>query len=112
MLKEVKEQLEKKLGTHFDYFLCHIYTTGEDYIPWHNDRESMDGDIASVSFGATRKFRLRKVEETTGYEKEYKMKNGDMIHMLEGCQRAYKHCVPVEKKIKEPRINLTFRKIS
>lgn len=109
-LSAIKEKVEKFLETNYDYCLVHIYRDGTDTIGWHNDKEALNTDIASLSLGATRKFRFRKIGETSGWEKEFLLQNGDLLHMKTGCQRNYKHTVPVEKTVKEPRINLTFRK--
>jgi alkylated DNA repair dioxygenase AlkB len=111
ILQEIKRAIEKEFKTTFDYCLVHVYRNGEDYISWHNDKEALDSDIVSISFGATRKFRFRKIDETNGWDAEYSLKSGDLIYMHSGCQRKYKHTVPIEKKVKESRINLTFRKV-
>lgn len=95
-----------------DYCLLHFYRNGNDTLDYHNDKESIDEIVYSISFGATRKFRFRKLGETKGFEKEFLLNNGDMIIMKKGCQRIYKHCVPVEKKVKDLRINMTFRYLS
>ena len=110
IISEIRTVIEKFLETKYDYCLVHIYRDGNDNIGWHNDKEALDSDIASVSFGATRKFRFRKIGQTTGFAEEILLNNGDLVHMKIGCQRRFKHCVPVEKKVKNPRINLTFRK--
>lgn len=94
-----------------DYCLVHRYGHGAASIMWHNDKEALDSDIFSISFGATRKFRLRSMWQTTGFQKEFLLHSGDLIWMKTGCQRKYKHCVPKELKVKAPRINLTFRTI-
>lgn len=110
MISKIHFNVELKLKTNYDYCLCHIYRDGKDEINWHADRESLNLDIASVSFGACRKFRLRTKDKTKGHDFEYNLGSGDLFHMLEGCQKVYKHCVPKESTVKEPRINLTFRK--
>lgn len=111
IIKSIKDTLEKEFGTYFDYCLAHYYPTGSSSIAWHNDKEALETDVISVSFGATRKFRFRKMGDTKGYCKEFNLSSGDLLHMLNGCQKIYEHTVPVEKKVTEPRINLTFRKI-
>lgn len=110
VLVSIKDIIEKRFDTYYDYCLVHIYRDGKDVINYHNDREAMTTDICSVSFGATRKFRFRKIGEKTGYETQLLLKSGDLLHMKDGCQKIYKHCVPQEKKVTEMRINLTFRK--
>lgn len=110
IIYNIKLNIEEKLQTHFDYCLVHIYRNGDDMIAYHNDKEALDTDIASVSFGATRKFRMRNIGETKGYTAEFQLESGDLFYMHNGCQRKYTHSVPQEKKVKLPRINLTFRK--
>jgi len=93
----------------FDYALLHLYRTGDDTISWHSDREGRTSHIASVSLGATRKFRFRRMGETKGFEEEYELESGACVIMKPSCQHNYLHCVPVEKRVKEPRLNITFR---
>src|SRR5690606_11798290 len=38
---KLKEEIEKKFHTQFDYVLSHIYEDGEANIGWHNDKESL-----------------------------------------------------------------------
>lgn len=106
----IKIYLEIMLETHFDYCLAHIYRDGNDIIHWHSDKEALYSDVVSVSFGATRKFRLREKGQTKGYKYQFELGNADIFHMLNGCQNVYEHSVPLEKTIKDARINLTFRK--
>lgn len=110
-ISTIKEIIEKYMKTYYDYCLVHIYRDGNDNIGWHNDEEALNTDVVSVSFGNTRKFRFRKIGKTSGWETEIFLNGGDLLHMKNGCQRQYKHCVPVEKSIKGMRINLTFRKL-
>jgi len=115
LLVEIKKKVEERLSQKFDYVLVHIYEDGTDYIGYHNDKEALTTTIASASFGATRKFRFRKMRETKGWDKEFSLSSGDLLVMYgpsdkkRGCQQMYKHSVPIERKIKSPRINFTFR---
>jgi hypothetical protein len=110
LIEYIKTKLEMYLNTNFDYCLAHYYGNGQKSINWHNDRESIKKDVVSVSFGATRKFRFREIGQKQGWIKEFHLAHGDVFHMLGGCQEEFEHCVPVEKCVLEPRINLTFRK--
>jgi len=105
----LKKLVETYCGREVDYCLAHIYTDGSATIGWHNDSEALKSDVLSLSFGAPRKFRFRKIGTTKGWEHEQVLGNGDLFHMHRGCQEVYEHCVPVETKIKGSRINLTFR---
>lgn len=106
IISNIREILEEEFSLKFEYCLAHYYPNGEANIGWHNDKEALDTDVVSVSFGATRKFRIKRINEE--YE-EFLLKGGDVFHMKKGCQRKYKHTIPVEKKVKDARINLTFR---
>lgn len=108
-LELIRKDVSKFLDIEFNGVLCNWYENGEKNIGWHSDSESgMDiHHIASISLGATRKFRLRSKE--TKEQFEYALPHGSLIYMHSDCQKKYKHCVPKEKKIIEGRLNLTFR---
>ena len=110
MVSRIKNVAESYNGDSFAYALVHIYRDGTDVIGWHNDREALNTPVLSLSFGATRKFRIRGIDETKGWEDELDLEPGSLVYMKPGMQRRYKHCVPQQKRVKGPRINLTFRK--
>jgi alkylated DNA repair dioxygenase AlkB len=62
--------------------------------------------IASVSFGATRRFDLR---HRDGGQLSLDLEDGSVLLMVGELQQHWKHQIPVQRKIKAPRINLTFR---
>jgi hypothetical protein len=103
---------ESKIDDQISYLLCHIYRDGKDTIGYHRDREALYRPVISLTFapnGVCRKFRFRNIGEKSGFTHEFKLSHGDLLIMKAGCQRKYKHSVPVEKTITKPRINLTFR---
>ena len=116
-LDEIRTIVEKITGQIFDYVLVHLYENGKSGISWHNDSEAHRSYIASLSLGATRKFRFKEIGKRTGYDYEFSLKSGDLLVMNKrgpendfiGCQDKFYHTVPQESKLKEPRINLTFR---
>ena len=62
-LLKLKQLVEARTGDRFNSALCNCYRDGLDSMGWHADDEShyLPGSaIASVSFGATRDFVLRK----------------------------------------------------
>jgi hypothetical protein len=109
LVSQIKDYLEAKFNLRFDYCLAHIYPDGQAGIPYHNDKEALDTSVVSVSFGASRFFRFRLIGQTKGFIRQFNLENGDVFHMLEGCQRKLEHSVPEQKTIKGSRINLTFR---
>jgi len=104
-----REELEKLTKVKYDYVLVHLYPTGESSIGFHSDSEALHSSVASISLGATRRMKFRKLGETKGCLQEFSLAHGDLLIMEEGCQRKYVHQIPKEKKVKEPRINMTWR---
>ena len=107
--ENIKERLEERMGHSFDYVLFHIYSDGTASIGYHNDKESLNGEVVSVSLGQRRKFRIRTPGQTVGYLREYLLGEGDLFVMKKGMQRKYIHGVPKELRVKEKRLNWTFR---
>lgn len=108
IVNDIKKFLDSDVRPNFDiihYVLAHIYRTG-------TDREALSTPVISITFapqGITRKFRFREIGKKSGWVKEFQLGHGDLLVMKKGCQRKYKHSVPVEKTISNQRINLTFR---
>lgn len=97
----------------FNSVLLNLYRDGNDKVSWHADDEPELGEnpvIASVSLGATRRFDLKhKKEEAEKIQIE--LPSGSLIVMLGGLQHHWTHQIPVQKRVKQSRINLTFRTI-
>jgi len=107
----LKENIEKITIVNFNSVLMNWYRDGEDYINWHTDAEKELGQnpvIASVNFGATRRFLIRRNDDNS-IKLEFPLKHGTLLIMSGELQHHWQHSVPKEKKIKESRINLTFR---
>jgi alkylated DNA repair dioxygenase AlkB len=80
---------------------------------WHSDGEKelkKDGSIASMSFGAVRKFTFKHRE--TAEKVEVVLEHGSLLEMAGTCQTHWLHRLPPTKKVTQPRINLTFRTIA
>lgn len=105
-----KEEIERFTNEKYDYVLVHLYEDGKSSIAWHNDKEALSTPVASISLGATRRMLFRNLGETKGFIKEFQLAHGDLLIMEEGCQRKYSHTIPKQLKIKEKRINMTWRK--
>ena len=107
---ELKQKLEKKLNTQFNGCLLNLYDSGEIGMTWHSDNEpelDTGGIIASLSFGATRTFQLK--HKQTGEKIDIKLETGSLLLMDMESQVYWLHQLKKEIKVKEPRINLTFR---
>jgi alkylated DNA repair dioxygenase AlkB len=66
--------------------------------------------IASLSFGATRTFRLRS-RTTRAAALPLDLVHGSLLVMAGDTQRLYQHALPKRAGVAAPRINLTFRRI-
>ena len=79
---------------------------------WHSDDEAVLGDnpdIASLSFGATRKFAFR--HKADGEKVALFLQHGQLIVMRGATQAHWQHAILKSRKIHAPRVNLTFRTI-
>ena len=59
----LKDRLEEVTGIMFNSMLANLYRDGHDSVAWHSDDEPSLGQnptIASLSFGDTRNFEMRK----------------------------------------------------
>ena len=64
-LIEIKKVIETISGEHFNSCLLNLYHNGDEGMAWHSDGEKdlkKDGAIASISFGAERKFSFKHKE--------------------------------------------------
>jgi len=113
-LLEIKESIDHLVCKQdFNSVLLNLYRNGNDKVGWHADNEKGLGKnpiIASVSLGAERRFDLKHKDHPT--EKlQLSLPSGSLVIMSGELQDNWLHQIPVQKKVKEPRINLTFRKI-
>lgn len=111
-LKELKNLVEQRTGLEFNSCLLNLYHSGEEGMSWHSDAEAELGKnpaIASVSLGAERKFALK--HKTSKEKVSVELGHGSLLLMKGETQINWLHSLPKTKKIKDPRINLTFRKI-
>jgi alkylated DNA repair dioxygenase AlkB len=110
----IKERIEKVVELNFNSVLVNLYRNGKDYVSWHSDDESELGKnptIASVSFGATRRFQLRHKSNKNLDKVEISLTHGSLLIMRGSIQHFWKHQVPKTSKVLTERINLTFRAI-
>ena len=79
---------------------------------YHSDDEVMllkNGSIASLSFGAERRFLFKHKRDAKSLG--ILLKNGSLLEMKGETQLNWLHRLPTTKKVLTPRINLTFRTI-
>lgn len=111
-LLELKNIAERLSVSTYNSCLLNLYHNGDEGMAWHSDDEktlAKNGAIASLSFGAVRKFSFKhkKTKETISLLLE----NGSLLVMKGTTQTNWLHRLPPTKKIHQPRVNLTFRTI-
>lgn len=111
-LSALKTITELTTGEQFNSCLLNLYHTGDEGMAWHSDAEKdlkKNGAIASLSFGAERKFSFKHKEtkETVSVILEH----GSLLVMKGTTQAHWLHRLPPTKQTSKPRVNLTFRTI-
>ena len=112
-LLELKTIIEKETGETYNSCLLNLYHNGDEGMAWHSDGETelkKDGAIASLSFGAERKFVFK--HKQTSQKIEVILEHGSLLLMKDTTQTHWLHRLPPTKKVMTPRVNLTFRTIT
>ncbi len=107
----IKNRLEANSGCIFTSVLLNLYRDGKDSVSWHRDNEkvlSVNPVIASVSFGATRLFKFRHIDDHN-LVKSVELTNGMYVLMKGETQHKWEHSIPKTKRNISQRISLTFR---
>ena len=111
-LLELKKIVEKESNTTYNSCLLNLYHSGEEGMAWHSDGEKMlkkNGEIASLTLGAERKFSFKHKESK--HKIDIILERGSLLVMKDTTQTNWLHRLPPTKLMKTPRINLTFRTI-
>ena len=109
-LLELKKIAEGASGSMYNSCLLNLYHHGGEGVGWHSDDEkalSPNAAIASLSFGAERKFSFK--HKRTQQSVSVLLVHGSLLVMKGATQTNWLHCLPKSKKITKPRVNLTFR---
>jgi len=111
-LASLKQIVENLVNIKFNSCLLNLYHDGNEGLGWHSDSEKSiqeNSPIASVSFGAQRKFSFKHKQSRKTIS--IQLEHGSLLLMKDTTQRNWLHCLPKSKTITEPRINLTFRQM-
>jgi len=103
--------VNKEIGAEFNGILVNKYMDGNDYISAHSDDENtLDSvGVILISYGSERIFRIRN-KVTKEIVCDELTTHCSILHMGGNFQKLYTHEIPIQRKIKEPRISFTFRK--
>ena len=113
-LLQIKSAIESTCNNRFNSLLANYYRDGQDSVSWHADDEpelGINPTIASLSLGQTRRFSLKHKRDKSYDTLFLDLHPGDLLIMAGETQHHWLHQVAKTKKVSEPRINLTFRKI-
>ncbi len=109
-LRKIKTIIENISKETYNSCLLNLYHSGDEGMGWHSDDEKEikpNSAIASVSFGAGRRFHFK--HKKTNERVDCFLDPGSLLLMKDTVQQHWLHQLPKTKKVKEPRINLTFR---
>lgn len=110
LLLGLKREAERRTGAAYNSCLLNLYHHGGEGMGWHSDDEKSivpGSSIASLSFGAERKFSFR--HRDTKEAVSIALESGSLLDMRGGTQAHWQHQLPKTKRVSEPRVNLTFR---
>ncbi len=113
VLLEIKQRIAEVCTHTFTSVLLNQYRHGKDSMGWHADDEPELGTnpvIASVNFGATRNFQLRRKDDHKE-KRSLSLSNGSLLIMQGATQHYWQHQIPKTAKDVGVRINLTFRRV-
>jgi alkylated DNA repair dioxygenase AlkB len=112
-LLELKAVVESRSGAAFNCCLLNLYHHGNEGMAWHSDDEPeivRESAIASLSLGAARPFRFKR-KRGTEPAVTVQLEHGSLLVMAGATQTHWLHCLPKTTRVKEARVNLTFRSI-
>ncbi len=112
-LQDIRSRVELLCATRFNSVLGNLYRDGRDGMGWHADDEPELGDnpvIASVSFGAERRFRMKHRRGAAG-PRTLPLPHGSVLVMRGATQHNWLHSIAKTARPVGERINLTFRSI-
>lgn len=112
-LQRVRQRVEDLTAHRFNSVLLNLYRDGRDGMGWHADDEPELGRepaIASVSLGASRRFKLRH-RRSRSASSTVDLAHGDLLLMAGATQHHYVHAVPKTARPVGERVNLTFRRL-
>lgn len=113
-VEDLRDRLQAELGLCFNSVLANRYLDGRQYMGWHSDDERDLGEqpvIASLSFGAERRFLMRHRERKDVQTFEWVLGHGSLLLMGGETQRHWKHRLPPMARCRAERVNLTFRNV-
>ncbi len=113
-LLNIRQRVEEETNIQFNAVLLNLYRNGKDGVGWHSDKtisSNKNMNIASVTFGETRMFRLRHKFLKNIPKIEIPLHHGTFLLMGGATNSHWEHEVPKTSRDVLPRINLTYRQL-
>lgn len=114
VLLQLKEQVEQATNYGYNSVLLNFYPHGQSGMGWHSDDEPELGPeptIASVSFGAARRFGFKHRHNKAQANQYITLEDGSLLLMQGATQQNWLHSITKTARPTGSRINLTFRNI-
>jgi alkylated DNA repair dioxygenase AlkB len=111
-LQKIKNKITNETDAMFNACLANLYANGGQGMGWHQDNEPEIvplSAIVSISLGAERPFHFRHIQ--SGETVKLLLHHGSILIMNGNTQTFWKHQLPKALKVKEQRINFTFRRM-
>ena len=112
LLRKIRIRVEECTDQRFNAVLLNLYRDGNDSNGWHADNELELGAqpvIASLSLGATRSMQFKRRDGLAKWSLD--LHEGSLLLMSGDSQSEWLHCIPKQRRIVQPRLNLTFRQV-
>lgn len=112
-LSPLLARIEDLTGRRPNGALANLYRNGDDAMGWHRDNEPELGAtpwILSYNLGAARDFAFREY----GSSRQccvMSLHHDQLLVMAPAVQKDFEHALPRRKRVRETRLNLTFREI-
>ena len=113
LLVDIRQRVQQQVGQRLNGVLLNYYRDGQDAMGWHSDDERELGQqplVVSLNLGATRRFDFRR-KGTSGIEYSISLEHGSLLVMSGLTQHYWQHQIARTRKVRAPRLNLTFRQI-
>lgn len=113
VMAPLRQRLTVLTGRHPNGALANLYRHGDDSMGWHRDNEpelGRDPWILSYNLGAERDFAFRQYG-TSRQSHLITLQHDSLLVMSPQVQTHFEHALPRRRRVRDRRLNLTFREI-
>ena len=113
-LQTLRTMAERRAEASFNSVLLNYYRDHNDSVGFHSDDEPELGatpTIGSISLGETRTLTFKPKKRKDWDPVRIALESGSLLVMKGDTQRNWRHAIAKESRPRDPRVNLTFRRI-